>query len=54
MSKKFSTADLITIIENYKSGSLCMPVPQNECDAIIAKLRAADKLCEAEIGRAHV
>jgi len=46
MSEKYSTDELISVVENYTTGRVGV-ITYAECDAIIAKFRAADKLCEA-------
>jgi len=46
MSEKYSTDELISVVENYTTGRVGV-ITYAECDAIIAKLRAADNLCEA-------
>ena len=46
MSEKYSTDELISVVENYTTGRVGV-ITYAECDAIIAKFRAADKLYEA-------
>lgn len=47
MKKKYSTDELVKGLEIEKKGDYQRWVDVDELDAIIARLRAADKLCEA-------
>jgi len=46
MSEKYSTEDLLAVVGHYRDGRT-PSFSDEECDAIIARLRAADRLCEA-------
>jgi hypothetical protein len=45
MSEKYSTAELIEALNRKTRGYGFADVQENEIDAIIARLRAADRLC---------